>query len=152
MRRGQQTTVGVAIALTGCLLLFGRGGAKAQIGDKITLTRVAFDCKGQAATLYLGWGLAREAGDFEEGAGLIAGTWASGGPMAVEASAELRLYDFTPAEDFETQPVLYLEPGAAELIPGQYDTWVWFSMGKASTSEDDIVALFRQPKALTIGG
>jgi len=152
MRKGEQAAVGVAVAITGALLLFGRGRARVSVGDKITLSRVSFDCRGPDATLYIGWGLARNIEEFDNGAGLVADTWAAGGPMSVEYSVDPQTYEFKPDEDFELQPVLYLDPGAAELSPGEYDTWVWFTMDKESTNENDFIALFRQPKALTIGG
>ncbi|HUV51594.1 MAG TPA: hypothetical protein VMW64_00790 [Dehalococcoidia bacterium] len=145
---GKVIAVGTGVALIGGGLYYALKKPPAiYLGDKVTLSKVSFTYTGPERQLFICWGLKKGSGDFNNGANLAGGLWTWGGPMEVEAVAGKK-YSFTPKKDFETQPVLYLDPDAIEAK--NYDTYIWITFGEATTDEDFILAIDTDADAVKI--
>jgi hypothetical protein len=160
--------VGAGAGLAGLgLYLALRKPPAIYLGDKVTLSKVSFTYTGPARDLFICWGLRESTGpfdwldillpgwsllihmpqQFDNGADLVGGLWAWGGPMEVATSTEKK-YSFVPKKDFETQPVLYLDPDAIEAKT--YDTYIWVTLEKATTDENYILVIDSDADAIKI--
>lgn len=140
--------IGAGVGLAGIgLYLALRKPPAIYLGDKVTLSKVSFTYTGPARDLFICWGLRKGTGDFNNGANLAGGLWAWGGPMEVELSTEKK-YSFVPKKDFDTKPVLYLDPDAIEAK--SYDTYIWVTFGEGTPDEDYILAIDTDADAIKI--
>lgn len=161
--RDTAVLVGV-VALGGAGLVLasqlGGNGARRGVppGGRVELGLLSFEYRGAAQPLWINWGLKRSestvqrllplAGvDFDNGQGLVAGHFASGGPLAAPASRDWTVVRLD-ARSLAQRAVLRLERGF--FPPAQYDAWVWLSRSP-TPQERDILQLFLSEAAVRVG-
>ena len=147
--RKDMVVLGAAVGLTGIgLYLALRKPPAIRPGDRVTLSAISFEFMGPAGQLYVCWGLKRQViVDFDNGAGLLAGLWAAGGAINVEAATTWTKYSVDPSK-LATKPVLYLDP--VFVVPAVYTTFVWVSSGIATTDEASILVVDTDADAIEV--
>ena len=114
---------GVSLAGLGIALSLRKPSA-IRLGDRLTLRMVQFEYMGGETQLFVGWGLKKGTGDFNNGGNLAGGLYAIGGPLSVPQQAEFKTLRFAPSK-LKEKPILYLDPNV--FAARTYDTYVWVS-------------------------
>lgn len=141
-----------AVAVGAVIMLVKRTG-KFKVGDSIGMDKlkVTHNIKDTIGTVFVNWGLRIAGAQFNNGEGLFAGKYASGGPFSIVGGATSQSKDYTPME-FAQKPVLKLDESWVK--EGEYETLVWLTAQEATTSEFRIIkgALKVGPKIVIAGG
>ena len=144
-----------AVAVGAAILLAKRTGkAEVKVGDSVGMDKLKvayYTVESPLSAVYVNWGLKITGSSFNNGAGLFAGKYTSGGPFSVERITEQVTKEYEPLQ-FPQKPVLVLEASWAKV--GTYETFVWLTLGSPSKSESSIIpgTLFVGQEIIIHGG